>query len=251
MLSPQALLKVIISNLLPGFNADNPNQDAPLRGDSYGGLFTNSIVPTKHLLAAEGTYFTANNAQTGQATAATAPLAFTATTPAFIIFNNAPSASQIKIYLDYVLWAVSVAPTATTSVQLAVVRDLGNRFSALGTGGAALTPAKTNSAGKGSNALVWSGGQLVATAATSAAVTLVGNRILRGTIPIINDVYVGQFGSVDGVVAGVAAAAVASHILEPLPAAVANPGESLLVYLWYPAMSAAQTNLPEIGWWER
>lgn len=243
---------ITVSSLKPGVTIDGKQPIANTRGGRYLEQYILNLVPGKQLLADEGSYFTANNGQTGQATAAAAPTSFVATTPAFLIYNGAPFApTSPKIYLDYALWAVSVAPTSTTSVQLAIVRDIGNRFSSLGTGGAQLTPIKGNSAGPGSVALVWSGGQLVASAASGAAVTLVGNRILRGTIPIVNDVYIIQFGSVDGVSAGVAAAAVASHILEPVPSLVLNPNESALIYLWYPGMTAAETNLPEIGWWER
>jgi len=73
-----------------------------------------------------------------------------------------------------------------------------------------------------------------------------------GYFQLLNDLIQPQFGSVDGVVAGRAAAAVASHILEPVPSMVLNPGECGLIYLWYPAMATTGiTLLPEFGWWER
>lgn len=242
-----------VASIKPAGTTDGNTLTGNPRAGRYREQYGLSIVPTKHVLADEGSYFTANNGQTGQASAAAAPTTFTAITPAFIIFNNAPASNPLspKIYLDYVLWAVSAAPTATTSVQAAIVRDTTNRFSALGTGGVQLTPVKANSAGPSSAALIWSGGQLVATAASNNAVFPVGNRIIRGTIPVVNDVYLLSFGSVDDVATTCATAAVATHILEPAPPMVLNPGECGLIYLWYPAMTAAITLLPEIGWWER
>jgi len=244
---------ITVSSLKPAATPDGKIPAPNARGGRYLEQYVMTIIPNKSTLADEGSYFTANNGQTGQATAANVPLVFSANVPNFIVYNTATPgiSTSPKIYLDYVLWAVSAAPTGTTSVQFAVVRDIGNRLSSVGTGGATLTPIRSNSAGPSSIAAISSGGQMVATTATSSAVTFVGNRILRGSIPIVNDVYILQFGSVDSVATTVGTIAAATHILEPLPPLVINPNESALIYLWYPGMSAAQTNLPEIGWYER
>jgi hypothetical protein len=243
-----------VASLKPSGTIDGNTLTTNPRAGRYREPYGMNVIPTKHVLADEGSYFSANNGQTGQVTATAAPTAFTATTPAFIVFNSAAPGNPLspKIYLDYVLWVVSTPGGTITSVQAAVVRDNLNRFSALGTGGVLLTPVKANSAGPSAVAQVWSGGQLVATAASSNAVFTVGNRVLRGTIPIAFDTYLLSFGSVDDVATTVATAAVASHVLEPVPPMVLNPGESALIYLWYPGMATTGTTLlPEIGWWER
>jgi hypothetical protein len=252
-MATEILIKGVPSALKPQPQIDNQREGVPVRVSRYGGQFVDGIIPTKHALADEGSYFSANNGQTGQITAAAAPTAFADTTPWFIVFNNAPAnPSSPKIYLDYVSWIVSVAGATLTSMQLAVRKDLVNRFSSLGTGGVVFTPVQSNTAGPSSIAKVWSGGQLVATAASNNVVTPVGNRILSGVIPVVNDVFICQFGSVDGTAVGRAAAAVASHILEPLPPLVLNPGECALIHLWFPAMATTGiTLLPELGWWER
>jgi len=142
-----------------------------------------------------------------------------------------------------------------TSVQMAVVRVQGNRLSALGTGGALLSPVKSNSAGVGSNAIISSGGQMTATAATGAAVNIIGNRLIRtaaAPASVTGDEYILQFGSVDGVLTQTPVAAQPGKFLEPAPPFIINPGESGLIYIWFPAIATTGvTLLPEIGWWER
>jgi hypothetical protein len=252
-MATEILIKGVPSSLKPQPSVDNQREGVPVRTSRYGGQFIDGVIPTKHALADEGSYFTANNGQTGQITSATSPTSFTATIPSMIIFNNASlSPTAPKIYLDYAIWAVQVAGATLTSVQCAIVRDTTNRFSALGAGGVQLTPVQGNSAGPASVAKIWAGGQLTATAASSNAVFMVGDRILSGVIPVVNDVFTISFGSVDNVVAGRGSATIASHILEPVPPMVLNAGECGLIYLWYPGMTTTGiTLLPEFGWWER
>lgn len=258
MLSPQALVKGIVARIRPASrNLDNTNIDVASRFDPYGGSYASSIVPSKHLLSEEGSYFTANNGQTGQISAATTPAAFVATTPWLIIYNNSPVGlpSSPSIFLDYALFGVSVQGATMTSVQMAVVRDTINRFSALGAGGVSLTPNKTNSAGPGSMAIISAGGQMTALAASNTAATLVGNRIIRtaaAPASVTGDEYMLQFGSVDGVFTQTPVAAQPGKFVESAPPFVINPGESGLIYIWFPAIATTGvTLLPEIGWWER
>jgi hypothetical protein len=192
---------VQVASLKPSATTDGKQPVANPRAGRYTEQYTLTLIPTTHLLADEGSYFVANNGQTGQVSAAGAPVSFVATTPWAIIYNNASPAnpSSPKIYLDYVSFAVSLQGATMTSVQMAVVRDLGNRFSALGTGGALLTATKLNSAGQSSIAQVWTGGQMTATAATAQAATIVGNRILTARAApasVTGDVYSLAFGSV-------------------------------------------------------
>lgn len=73
------------------------------------------MIPTKHLLADEGTYFTVNNSQTGLATAA-APVAFSATNPFLLIYNAGSSATGPRIYLDAATLVATAAGTAGVNV---------------------------------------------------------------------------------------------------------------------------------------
>lgn len=239
--------------------AATPDSRQPVAGGRYGRYLENyllSVVPSKHVLAEEGSYFTANNGQTGQISAATTPAAFVATTPWIIIYNNSPAAnpSSPKIFVDYVLFGVSVQGATMTSVQMAVVRDSGNRLSALGTGGVSLTPGRSNSAGAGSVAIVSSGGQMTATA-VNAPVNIIGNRLIRtaaAPASVTGDEYLIQFGGVDGFTTQTPVAAQPGKFVEPGPPFVINPGESGLIYIWFPAIATTGvTLLPELSWWER
>src|SRR5579872_2644188 len=98
----------VVSEIKPSGQADGNAPVANARGGRYRELFVRSLTPTKHELASEGSYFVANNAQTGQISAATTPAAFVATTPWIIIYNNAPAANALspRIYVDYCLLGV-------------------------------------------------------------------------------------------------------------------------------------------------
>lgn len=95
---------------LPIASTDTSNPS--LRGGRYGEASVLSVVPTKHLLADEGAYFTVNGAQTGLATAA-APTAFSATNPFLIAYN---SSTVNRAYLDAATLVATAAGTAAASV---------------------------------------------------------------------------------------------------------------------------------------
>jgi hypothetical protein len=134
MLSPQALIKGLVARALPTPNTDSQNTDVGGRYGRYGENTVLSYVRKQHLLADEGAYFTASNAQT----AITGPAAagFVATTPALVIYNGA-SSSGPRIYLDY-LYLLNGGTafsnsTSNTGMFWALLVDAGNRFSSGGT----------------------------------------------------------------------------------------------------------------------
>jgi hypothetical protein len=243
-----------ISTLLQGFvgralptvqSQDGANALANIRLDQRGNTYANLRIPTKHVLCDEGTYFTANNAQTGIATGAT-PTAFSATNP-FITIANQASASvpgAPRIYLDYVTLLATAAGTAGASVQVAVYVDNIIRYTS---GGTALTPVKTNSAGLASVAQVYAG-NITAAAAGGQVRAIVGNRYLKGAIPVAGDTYTMQAGSVDSTTSFGVSTILFS--LQNMPPVIVNPGETALVHLWLPSQSAASSYAPELSWWE-
>jgi hypothetical protein len=233
------------SIVLPTPAATGPNQVVNVRTDQYGNLSVNNRIPTKGALALEGVYYSANNAQSGIATAA-AVTAFSAVNPFLTIWNTASASNTASahIVLDYISLVATAAGTGGTSLQCAVVIDSYNRYTS---GGTALTPQKSDSYGAPSIAQVYAG-NIVAAAALSSARTPVGLRYLKGAIPVAGDTYTLQFGSVDSVSSLQAATITFSE--QHMPPIAVNPGEIALVYIWLPSQSAASSYAPEIGWYE-
>lgn len=228
--------------------ANNPRQGdgvkQNLRVGAYGDLVAMLMGQAKINLADEGSYFTVNNAQSGLATAA-APTSFSATNPFLIIYNK----DTIKnIYLDYAALIATAAGTAGASVQAAVVLDAGNRYSSGGSDISANVVNANGIIGDGSVAKVY-GGNLTASAPTSAARTIVGQRALKGAIPVAGDNYLVKFGSDD--MAMMIAAATLTWSMQPVPPLIVGPNMSALLYIWLPSQSAASSYIPEAGWYER
>lgn len=206
-------------------------------------------VQTKHPLADEGSYFVCNNAQTGLATAA-APTAFSATNPFILIYNGgAPSDDFAKrIYVDYIALITTAIGTAAANVQFAVTVDRGNRYTSGGTDLTANIKGINQSTSIGTVTRAY-GGNITASAATANARTVVGNRFMKGAIPVAGDTYTVRFGTTDVCdFIGVSTIVFTTNNVGPC---VIGPDESFLLHLWFTSQSAASSYQPEIGWWER
>src|SRR5258708_5183831 len=128
MLSPQALIRGLVQRALPSAaNADNSNVDVAFRQWPYGEMATQPLVRKAHNLADEGSYYIANNAQTG--IVPTYGTAFAATSPFITIFNG--NTANQRLYLDYIALVAIAAGACTTTagyIAAAVVIDNINRF---------------------------------------------------------------------------------------------------------------------------
>ncbi len=258
MLSPQALVKGIVSRLIPTPNPDSANNDVAFRQDTYGGQFTQPLVRKAHALADEGSYYTVNNAQTGIAPAYNT--AFTATAPFLSIYNGNGVGVPGKIVgVDYAALVAIAAGACTTAVgyiAAAVVIDQGDRYSS---GGTDLSNNIVNAnlgVGQASGVKVRAGA-ITASAASAAARTLVGVRNLRPgvsstVINVVGDMHLLNFGGVEGAVGSITVAN-ANIMPQALPPVILAPNQSALIYLWFPVMSApsAATFAPELGFWVR
>lgn len=215
-----------------------------VRLSRYGEIFIEPVVQPKMGQCDEGSYFTVNNAQTGLATAAT-PTVFSPTNPFFILYN---SDAVKNLFIDYLALVATAAGTAGTSVQAALVLDTGNRYASGGTvlSGNILNP--NGNIGAGSIAKAY-GGNLTASAASAQARTVVGQRALKGAIPVAGDNYIIKPGSDDHPM--LISTATLTWSVQPVCPIIVGPNQSLLLHIWLPAQSAASSYIPEAGWAER
>lgn len=205
------------------------------------------IGPDMMGVAAEGTYFCVNNAQTGIATAAT-PTSFSDTNPFITIFNK-NTAGGASIYLDFIALIATAAGTAGASVQCSGQLDFNvDRYTS---GGTDLTSLIVNPNGNatGTSAAKFRAGNITASAHTSVSRTIFGNRYLSGAIPVAGDTYVLKFGGLDSVsTLGISTIKMG---VQNVPKVVIPPQGSFTLGIWLPSQSAASSYAPEAGWVER
>lgn len=236
-----------VDRTLPHAELDGTDADARLT--RYREQCGVNMIRTKHPLSDEGSYFSVNNAQTGIATAA-APTAFSATNPFLLLYNtSAPSDDfAIRVYPDALMLLATAAGTAGASVQFAITLDRGNRYTS---GGTDLTPNIRGVAQTASRTSVLRAyaGNITASAATSNARTIVGNRYMKGAIPVAGDQYSVRFGNTDTPdMLSISTILFSQNNVQPI---ILGADESMLVHLWLPSQSAASSYAPEFSWWER
>jgi len=98
------------------------DQKAPVtnvRGGRYGEQYVLPLIPTKHLLADEGSYFIATNPTPGTALAYNVQAAFSDTVPLFYVQNNDSKANPFgkRLYLDYIKLICTTAPASSTGTR--------------------------------------------------------------------------------------------------------------------------------------
>jgi hypothetical protein len=214
------------------------------------------LSPKGHIANDQGFYFTATNGQT--AVAPNYGTAFSATAPFIVVYNGATYKVGAQVlYLDYVSLLTAAAGACTTTTgytAIAVVMDNGNRLSSGGTT-LTLNCANQNTVKSATNVVV-TAGAITATAASSAARTIVGARNIRPGVSTTNYSAVGDqnilvFGSNEQAQSATVTLANPQSLTMPLPSIIIGPQMSALVYIWFPVMTApsAGTFVPEVGFW--
>lgn len=256
MLSPQSLLRGLVARVLPTTNPDSSNTDVALRVGRYGEMAVLPYVRKQHLLADEGSYFVANNNQSGATEANNT--SFSPTQP-FVLIQNTDIVGGKRIYLDYIVLNTTVAGGATSGlavINAAVVIDGVLRYSS---NGVLLTPNSPNmDLTVGSIALV-ACGTISATGASPRVRTICGLRTLRPTATgaqadVVGEMKLLNFGSVEGATGSVTLAN-ANVLPQAFPPIIIGPGQSAMLYVWQ-AGTSVSGNVPaaysvEVGWWER
>jgi hypothetical protein len=249
------------SRNLPQPKPDNV-ESGPARLSKYDEQYSLSLIPTKHLIADEGSYFVAGNPTPGTGIAMTISTAFADTVAMFAIRNNdnPSNPASKRIYLDYIrLILLGTPPTGQVSRQFAFKRSKATDREP--TTAANRTELKAvNVAGAAGRAsigryLSYSAAAAMTVPASSNADEVVGRCSIPTGIGIAGDEYIVKFGtdageSVQGLTA--AKAVVPGRYVTHAAPLIIEPGEWLVVHEWCPTEA---TNGPtfefEIGAWER
>ena len=228
------------------------------RASRYGDLSVQSLVPTKHLLADEGSYFTAQNPTIGTGViTAGAITSFTDTNALFVIKNNASVASGIRFYLDYLRLIATSATTAVVSVDFLVKIDTINRFPSTAANGTTMTPVNTNGDDNtGSTAVIqaFNNAGAMTIAAASAAARVVGRAHLPTGIIIVGDEYIVQSGASErSSMPGLTAvdATQPRRVVGDFAPIIVGPQQFAVIHRWSLTEAAAVGYEFELGWWER
>ena len=257
---------VLVARSLPQAFPDGVSPPGPPRADRYSGQYVQSLVPTKHVLADQGSYFVAgmlNGATTLQAGISASYSAITF----FLALQNTdtpgnPNAK--RCYLDFLKFIVATAGTSGTNLLYNTVVD-SNRvptLSALGTPTTATAykaPAVNVNMDSGAQPI----GQALFPQSTAAGVppavsvqspnarSIVGNGALRNTIVVVNDEFRITFGAADYPYVVIPPATITKAI-EPHPPVVIGPGQIFLFSMWSASNVTAGNAVSDLqlAWWE-
>src|SRR5438876_435880 len=237
------------SRTKPGASPDNPSTQVFARRGKYFDTYTHPLLMTKHGLADEGSYFSAQNPTPGTGIQLNANVtAFSDTNALFVVQNTnlASNALGASIYMDYLrLLLLATAPTATVSMQFAFRKSTVSREPTTAANRTVLTAsnmrASTGIASIGKYMSYTNAGAMTVPASVAGDVQLGRCSLVTG-LGIAGDEYVVKFGGEDmapkiGLTA-VRATDVA-RIVTHAPPIVIDPGEWLVVHMWW--LTAATT----------
>lgn len=228
------------------------------RGGKYGEQFVLSPVPTKHVLASEGSYFTATSPTPGTTITPNAVETSFSDTRGFMVIGNQASTGGKSIYLDYLrLILGGTAPTATVSLHFAIKKSGSSREPTTAANRTLLTsvPAKTGATSI-ARAMSYANAGAMTVPAAGASDPILARICVPTGLGVSGDEYVLFFGGPNGVDSSRGGAAVRAtdpgRIVAHGPPIVIGPGEWVVIHRWW---LTEATNAPafefELGWWER
>jgi hypothetical protein len=222
MLSPQALIKGLVSMVLPSKTLDGAESEGAARLNEYREVIT---PLSRHGWAKEGTYFATANPTLGTTVAGAVLAAFAATTAAFVFQNTADPSNPLSknIDLDLIKLAYTIAPATATGMEYAVVLDNVSRVPSAAF--ALLTPGQVGKIINSTIAKVWAftGGAFMTVPAAGPNVRTVARGSIPG-LPVIGTEHMIRFGT-DG--------ASSTACVQDTPISI-SPGWFAVVYLWWP-----------------
>lgn len=252
----EVVQEVAVNRDLPSAQSDAVTAQG-VRVNTYREQMVQNVMPTKHALADEGTYFTFANPTpgTGIAYGATAPpTGFSDTVPFFLFYNSNPIGGK-RICLDYLklLQFGGTAPATTTSVQATLKIDNNRGITSAASTYTLIAPSKANGASNLTPSLklyVPTGAVATIPAVTTAA-RVIGRAQLKGGPTLLLDEYTLSFGAVDGVAGGGYLTTVAAYNTR-MPAFELAPQEYGILHLWMPGAATNPFTFEfEGGGWER
>jgi hypothetical protein len=225
--------------------------------DKYSSTFVVNEIPTKHVAALRGHYYSYNLGGTAVVTSLTA---LTEASPACIIENTAPAGGP-NILLDYFrIYATAIAAAA---VDLQYAWKLDSIRGKWGSAGSAITPQNANMGlGNASLATVHFGALVVATANQSSSnARQVAGGFLRPTATapaqIIGDTFDFRFGALEAplptVMSNVASAGANTFpvgLCVPVGPIVLMPGTTATLFLWGTTAGSAASYAVQGGHYE-
>lgn len=280
-LSPGSLIKGLTSRILPAPVFDGNENEGYVRTKRYRDVGVESVWPTDHVQADEGSSLVATTLPGATALQLGISAAWAATAAAFLVFNSdsAPGSGNGQgknIALKRLRLNVSTIPTSGTAVRMSVWLDSANRTpttvsNAVGTnpGQGPGTPATATAyrapvvnpnGGINSQTVgvpyfplsTAAGAPPAIGAAGLTARCIVGQQYLCPRTPIANDEYIAQFGMAD-VPGALVASATVSRIVTPCPPVIIPPQSWGIIYLWCPANITAGIAFDDasLEWTER
>lgn len=236
------------------------NQPAAIRGLSDGTQMVQNMVPTKHQLSDEGSYFITTNPTPSTVLAygsAGTQATFSDTVPFMQLINTAgPNDPNAPIlFFDYLklIQIGGTAPASTTSVQYAIKVDNGFRASTAGTPvlAAPVCPNMQLATVAPAGRVVYYTGAVATIPAASTAARLVARGQLKGGPTLVLDEYTIAAGMVDSPANGGYLTTVSQYTTRCAPIAV-GPGQSMTVHLFFPSGITNPFSYEfELGHWER
>lgn len=247
---------VLAGESLPATVGDGVQKVA--RGGRRGETMALSLVPTKHLLAAEGSFFTATNPTPGTGISTNAVETSFSDTRGFFVMGNLDAAGGKTIYLDYLrLILLATAPTATVSLHFAIKKSVVTREPTTAANRTILTPAPAKT---GSSSIARPMSYANAGAMTVPASAVSDPILARLCVPtglgIAGDEYVLFFGGPNGVDSSRGGAAVRAtdpgRVVAHGPPIAIAPGEWVVIHRWWLTEATNGPNFEfELAWWER
>jgi len=232
MPSPAALIRGLVSRVLPQLSPDGTDSEKAFRLGRDGSVFTTFAHSTKHPQAHEGAYFAIGNPTEGTGVAGGITSAFTNTVAAFAIFNNNDANNPVSrsIDIDFLKLLYTVAPATASAMRYAIAIDDIARTPSAGfaklTGSAGVSAA--NPVGQvinlsGAIAYAFTGGVLMTVPAPGPAVRYVARGGIAG-LPVVGTEHLIRFGA-DG--------ANSAQGTIDAPVSIA-PGKWCVVHIWWP-----------------
>jgi hypothetical protein len=241
----------------PNIYLDNTAPSLAPRGSSYNESYVQSVVPTKHLLSDEGSYFTVVNPTVGTGVAHATQTSFSSTAALFAIFNSAPVGGT-NINLDYLrLIVTGTAPATSLFTDFLVQLDSASRTPTANNVALTAVNMNYNSPTKGyAQVQAFNAGSLTVPAQSTVTSRNASRiRVVTGQV-ITGDEYVIQFGGVDtvagqGGLTAVRATDPGRRVAHAPPVQIA-PQTWGVIYRWSPGEATNVLNAEyEIGFWER